>query len=484
MLIKVKNLRERLNSEPPHISALTDEQVSTLLTNADPSPDKRFVNWLAMAYQKFDPRRFQDVLDYGPAILEKFMARKTKESIESYNGLFKLKDSLANKSSIHDELFENIGKNEADEVFSDHNIKVYLVYSVHGVRYYGKNTSWLFTSAKGFSNYSWRGDIFIVHHNDGRKFHLFNGHYDCYCITADNKDVTVKDLEGWEDSFKIIVGKLIKPWSYSMAERSRYTNETGDDRERMTSLVSIVKSTLITKEVKDLTLYEYLELLPEKDNYTNLLYSTMKEFVDQGRFKWFFRDLKDGKPLYLGNVRNHKISILTALFYANPKEILERRNEIRPFLEPLAKDNIIRNVAAINVGYRNNYAICDVIGDVIPLPRTKVKVKDDNFELLYQESQIGNDEIYKAIQSKVLTIERVATSSIYLVSFLRYLFMAGLFHMLFLFSPYVYNGNEKFGIIDYIIDNYGLSVEEVKTSNTQIKPGLYNHVVQKYGSLD
>lgn len=152
-----------------------DEIIDHLATNADPTKNKKFTQWIVGQYKKKTIRQ-----EDSPRIktaLNNFSKHKSKldlKDINSYKSLNDLEDAVGphlDKPASKKEEIRNIKSDGADLIHSENGLTVHRLKNKEAACYYGAGTKWCTAADEynQFDNYHKDGPLYVVQHG-GRKY--------------------------------------------------------------------------------------------------------------------------------------------------------------------------------------------------------------------------------------------------------------------------------------------------------------------------
>ena len=269
-----------------------------VIEKKDPSPNKQYVQWVVMRYIDGGISKFEDILTnietllrmhYElkvhralPAELSDIGKVKDKASIARfYNNILRHFNELQRKKGEAEGT--QLSKGEADEVFSNSEMRVVVPKDKEAACYYGQGTQWCTastSSANYFDHYNNEGTLYIIipknAHHEGEKYqlHFENNEH------MDENDGAISIVRLFKDRFK---------------EQSSF--DFFDEKGGLSSYVAFADATVfndivkaIKEQVKDY-LYEEIREWEDSDDY---YYTWLR---DEGHLD-DDDDIKDNAPSY------------------------------------------------------------------------------------------------------------------------------------------------------------------------------------------
>ena len=172
------------------------------LENADPTPNKIYVPWLAREYIKGNIKRIEDAIVWGPTYLAKYdRAKKRADFRQDAKDIMRLTyTQFANIISNYVEPAAPIkDKGQAAQVFKDATVRVIVPNDEQAACYYGQGTRWCTAATQGrnyYQNYARQGKLYILlpqqPQYDGEKYqlHFASGQF----MDEEDEPVSIDDL--------------------------------------------------------------------------------------------------------------------------------------------------------------------------------------------------------------------------------------------------------------------------------------------------
>ena len=147
----------------------TIEALIRMLEQADPSPNKQYMPWLARTYIKGETF-FEDVLTQVREYLEKFYALTRRKKIPAPRNDILGYSNFGDFMSVMDEYPdpeapELKDKGQAEEIYQDQQIRVIMPYDQAAACYYGQVTRWCTAKTRGvnyFASYAEDTPLVII----------------------------------------------------------------------------------------------------------------------------------------------------------------------------------------------------------------------------------------------------------------------------------------------------------------------------------
>jgi hypothetical protein len=163
----------------------------TWLELYDPSPAKKYVNWMIVRYLRGDIKRLEDIPSRISGALKKYMSlgnkKKLKPEHRDINRISDIEDivdeysdvDVTSKSEMADKY---VSSGEANIVYDDNEYKVIIPKTEEASCYYGRNTRWCTASRNNnmFKHYDVDGPLYIILHkptNTRWQFHFNSNQY-------------------------------------------------------------------------------------------------------------------------------------------------------------------------------------------------------------------------------------------------------------------------------------------------------------------
>jgi len=209
--------------------------VSLELENADPTPNKQYVQWLVKAY--INGSELEDLYSRGKDNLIKFELLKKKRLIKSEHAdIGKLKnlsdfEDAVEQYEIPEEEFTDKGQSEVIE--DNEEFKAIIPFDEKSACYYGQGTRWC-TAAKNdnmFSHYDDMGDLIIlIPKKPGYKGEKYQIHNNPFIIMNEKDKEVPKSL--FEKRFKTL------DWE-SLFDKTLYFEKAGKSRIEKNSMTPL-----------------------------------------------------------------------------------------------------------------------------------------------------------------------------------------------------------------------------------------------------
>jgi hypothetical protein len=204
---EVLPIRKQLETDQKLTPAQEQQLIAALLKvleNADPTPNKKYMVWLAKMYATGGYQsNMEDMLSTVREMLAKFdklnakrMLPAPQNDIMKYSDIGKFLDTIETYPDPFQDKPE-ANKGNAKEFYEDNEIRVIVPEDMNAACYYGQGTRWC-TAAKNnnmFKNYAGRGPLYIIipkhpklHAGEKYQFHFADEQY------MDERDVPL-DLE-------------------------------------------------------------------------------------------------------------------------------------------------------------------------------------------------------------------------------------------------------------------------------------------------
>lgn len=143
------------------------------LENADPTPNKEYVQWMARKYSdRNNMVKFEDYLGQLPQYLAKFHKLKQRRMIDNPRNDINRYDNVPDFMNVIDEYPDperkqsgNEVKGDAEIVYEDNDVRVIQPKDQDAACYYGQGTRWCTAATKGdnyFDNYNKSGPLYII----------------------------------------------------------------------------------------------------------------------------------------------------------------------------------------------------------------------------------------------------------------------------------------------------------------------------------
>ncbi len=196
------NVPQDPTENPALVSKIVNDALSGL-EEIDPSPNKQYVQWLALRYLDGTFRLWEDAIGgHIVEVLQQFHELKQRQQLppeladinrvkgRDKLGLFAsdvrdLYDDFK-KAKGEDEEKAQLAKGDANEVFSDGHVRVIVPEDKQAACYYGQGTQWCTAATQGanyFGEYNHDGNLYILlptkPQYDGEKYqlHFASGQY-------------------------------------------------------------------------------------------------------------------------------------------------------------------------------------------------------------------------------------------------------------------------------------------------------------------
>jgi hypothetical protein len=177
------------------------------LEQSDPSPAKKYVNWMIIRYLKGDIRRLEDIPSRIAPALMKFQSLQNKKKLKpehsDINRIKSIEDAMdeytegktqGNKSqakSVEKSMYDS---KEAKLIFNSPEYKIVVPKTEEASCFFGKNTRWC-TAASNynqFNRYSKKGPLYIILHKSTNTRWQFSFASDEF---MDERDDPIKIIE-------------------------------------------------------------------------------------------------------------------------------------------------------------------------------------------------------------------------------------------------------------------------------------------------
>ena len=167
------------------------------IEQADPSPNKQYVQWILLRYIDGSIELFEDILSTTTEMLEMFHNLKVRRQLppemadinkfKTTRDLWKLYDKVTSLWNAYqkkrgEETALAMPKGNATELYNDANVRVIIPNDEASACYYGQGTRWCTAATKGinyFKSYNDRGKLYIfIPKNpkyEGEKYQLHDG---------------------------------------------------------------------------------------------------------------------------------------------------------------------------------------------------------------------------------------------------------------------------------------------------------------------
>lgn len=198
-----KRMREHENIKDNH-----KEHFEQHLNSADPTPQKKYSQWIARTYSKGGINKLEDFASRVHPNLETFHRHKAKlpelghhADINQYKSLPDL-EAAVDKLPKQEETFTDENHKKAHSESSHHedeNWKIKVPHTEHASKFYGQGTKWCTAANKNclFNSYNKKGDLHIMVPKKpkypGEKYQLH---------TETNSLMNEKDIEPKENPFR------------------------------------------------------------------------------------------------------------------------------------------------------------------------------------------------------------------------------------------------------------------------------------------
>ena len=143
------------------------EDIIKFWIKVDPTPNKKYLDWLLRQYSRQDFRqedaqRVHDALEN----FERYKARLAQKDINHYYHLSDLEDTVeaVNGTKSKREEIRDIKHDGADKIFDKGGVKVYHIKTEAAAKFYGKGTKWCTAADKNclFNKYNQFGPLYVV----------------------------------------------------------------------------------------------------------------------------------------------------------------------------------------------------------------------------------------------------------------------------------------------------------------------------------
>ena len=195
-----KRHEDELNKKAPA------DQIANLLSKADPSKNKQYLQWIARMYisKQF---RLEDVVRLR-GDLEEYERVKSKlqnKDINSFKNLgdlyntlepFKEQDVVSNKEQERRFEADLFKKRESEIFYNGATLKIIIPHTERASCYFGRGTKWC-TAAKNenkFDHYNEEGPLYIIICKDGKKFQFHFGSEGNQFMDARDQEVNIEQL--------------------------------------------------------------------------------------------------------------------------------------------------------------------------------------------------------------------------------------------------------------------------------------------------
>ena len=179
------------------------------LEQSDPSPAKKYVNWMIVRYLKGDIRRLEDIPSRIAPALSKFQSLQNKKKLKpehsDINKIRSIEDVMdeysidsnqtqGNKSQAKSVERSMYDSKEAELIFNSNEYKIVVPKTEEASCFFGKNTRWCTAASNDnqFNNYSKKGPLYIILHKSTNTRWQFSFASDEY---MDERDDEVKIIE-------------------------------------------------------------------------------------------------------------------------------------------------------------------------------------------------------------------------------------------------------------------------------------------------
>ena len=177
------------------------DMILSAMENADPSPNKQYVQWIVLRYLDKSIKRFEDILSTISTLLVKYHQLKIHRTLPSeLSDIGKVKsgqditDMWRAVDVAHNELYqklqkakkENLPRGNAKDVFNNKEMRVVVPQDQNAACYYGQGTAWCtasVTSRNYFDHYNADGPLYIIipkqptHEGEKYQLHFESGQY-------------------------------------------------------------------------------------------------------------------------------------------------------------------------------------------------------------------------------------------------------------------------------------------------------------------
>jgi len=165
-----KDANFNLLDDPAGRQQLIDDFIKQL-EDADPTPNKEYVQWMARKYT--DPRnlvKFEDYIGQLPEYLAKFHKLKQRRMIENPRNDINRYDNVPDFMNVIDEYPDPVkpedrDKGQAKVFYEDNDLRIIVPQDKAAACYYGQGTRWCTASTVGinqFERYNRFGPLYIV----------------------------------------------------------------------------------------------------------------------------------------------------------------------------------------------------------------------------------------------------------------------------------------------------------------------------------
>ncbi len=151
---------------------------------ADPTPNKIYVPWIAREYAKGNLARLEDVHAWMPSMLSDYDKYKKRSDFnQNAKDIMRLSwPELYNIMGIYEPQIQLTNKGQSKEVYRDGDVRIIVPLDEEAACYYGQGTRWCTAATKGnnyFDQYNRQSPLYILlptkPRYDGEKYQLHFG---------------------------------------------------------------------------------------------------------------------------------------------------------------------------------------------------------------------------------------------------------------------------------------------------------------------
>lgn len=173
------------------------EDIIKFWINVDPTPNKKYLDWLLRQYSRQDYRQ-EDVQRVYDALngFEKYKQRIPQKDILRYEHLSDLEDAIDKVKGLKREEIKNTAHEGAVKIFDKGGVTIYHEKTVAAARFYGEGTRWCTKSKDMFEYYNKKGPLYVVFakDHDGNlkkyQFHFESGQF----MNVSDNQIEIKTL--------------------------------------------------------------------------------------------------------------------------------------------------------------------------------------------------------------------------------------------------------------------------------------------------
>ncbi len=364
-----KNLAYRKYVVDPSLLAPIVDHVMTQIENADPSPNKKYTQWMARQFAVTQNiAKLEDITSTLATYVDKFDKLNRKKRLEPpFNDInrYKLATDLMDKMDEYDDaILDDDKKVNAEKVYESPEVTIIKPLDEAAACKYGRGTRWCTAATQGtnyFDSYNRKGPLYILipknPQHDGEKYQL---HFpDDQFMNEDDDEVSLKWLleERFPELFEFF--KKLYPWYFEkMLEFASDAVLEPLCKQSYSLIQDYVSEMLSDWEANDDYYYEWLR----DEGYVN----------DDG-------DISDDAPSYLSyNDEARTIyDTITDSVDLTPKEVREYAKEMHE------EDGSVLDVH--NLDYVYIYALREIqdrsnqhsVGDVIDFIKKRLYISKD-----------------------------------------------------------------------------------------------------------